>query len=169
MKIAIYGPMCSGKTTVADIIKEINPKYEIFSFGKKIKTIAKELFDMKGKNRSLLINIADKMREIDEDVWAKYIIEQTKDTDFCLIDDLRFQNELKYLDNWTIICLTTSDCVRIERIKKLYPENYEDHIKNMNHKSETDTLLFPKNTVYLDTDTDYLTLKTKVHEILGCV
>ena len=44
MKIAIYGPMCSGKTTVADIIKELNPDYEIYSFGKKIKDIAKELF-----------------------------------------------------------------------------------------------------------------------------
>ena len=37
MKLAIYGPMCSGKTTVAEIIKEIDPRYEIFSFGKKIK------------------------------------------------------------------------------------------------------------------------------------
>ena len=76
MKIAIYGPMCSGKTTVATIIKELDSQYEIYSFGLKIKDLAIELFDMKGKNRSLLINIADKMREIDENVWAKYIINQ---------------------------------------------------------------------------------------------
>jgi cytidylate kinase len=76
MKIAIYGPMCSGKTTVANIIKELNSKYKIFSFGNKIKELARDLFYMDGKNRSLLINIADKMREIDEDVWAKYIIKQ---------------------------------------------------------------------------------------------
>ena len=51
MKIAIYGQMCSGKTTVANIIKELHPEYEIFSFGQKIKDIAKDLFDMKGKDR----------------------------------------------------------------------------------------------------------------------
>ena len=35
MKIAIYGQMCSGKTTVVNIIKQLNPEYEIYSFGKK--------------------------------------------------------------------------------------------------------------------------------------
>ena len=87
MKIAIYGPMCSGKTTVANIIKEYDQKYSIYSFGQKIKDLASELFQMKGKDRSLLIQIADKMRDIDEDVWAKYVIKQTKDDDYCLIDD----------------------------------------------------------------------------------
>jgi cytidylate kinase len=42
MKIAIYGTMCSGKTTIAKIIKEYNPNYEIYSFGKNIKEIAIE-------------------------------------------------------------------------------------------------------------------------------
>ena len=36
MKIAIYGPMCSGKSTVANIIKEYDSRYDIYSFGKKI-------------------------------------------------------------------------------------------------------------------------------------
>ena len=167
MKIAIYGPMCSGKTTVANIIKEIQPKYEIFSFGQKIKEIARDLFEMEGKNRSLLINIADKMREIDQDIWAKYIIKQTKYKEFCIIDDLRFQNELNYLDGWMIISLTTPDEIRIERLKNIYPDTYHDHIKNMKHKSETDTLIFPKeNTFYLDTNIDYETLKTKINEYL---
>jgi cytidylate kinase len=169
MKIAIYGPMCSGKTTVANIIKELEPRYEIFSFGKKIKDIASDLFEMEGKNRSLLINIADKMREIDEDIWAKYIIKQTKSKDFCIIDDLRFQNELNYLDDWIIISLITSDEIRIQRLKKLYPDNYEDHIKNMQHKSETDTLIFPKSkTFYLDTNIHYDILKSKINEYLNC-
>ena len=167
MKIAIYGAMCSGKTTVADIIKGLNPDYEIYSFGKKIKDIAKELFNMKNKDRSLLITIADKMREIDEDVWAKYIVNKTIHLENCIIDDLRFQNELDHLKGWKIICLTTSENTRLERLKKLYPDNYEDHIKNMQHKSETDTLIFPKSeTTYLDTNVDYDILKEYVINIL---
>ena len=159
MKIAIYGPMCSGKTTVARIIQEIDGRYEIYSFGQKIKDLASELFNMEGKDRSLLIRIADKMREIDEDVWAKYVIGKTSEAEFCLIDDLRFQNELNHLNDWKIICLITPEEVRIRRLKEIYPDNYEDHIKNMEHKSETDTLNFPSNTVYIDTNMDSRKLK----------
>jgi hypothetical protein len=117
---------------------------------------------MKGKNRSLLINIADKMREIDQDDWVKYTIQKTKDIENCIIDDLRFQNELNYLDDWKIICLTTSLKARKERIKELYPDNYKDHYKNMNHLSETDTLKFPTNTIYISNDVPKDSLKNIV-------
>ena len=50
MKIAIYGPMCSGKTTVANIIKNENNKYKIYSFGGRIKELAIELFNMEKKH-----------------------------------------------------------------------------------------------------------------------
>tara|TARA_Y100001936_G_scaffold253588_1_gene319204 strand:+ start:7124 stop:7633 length:510 start_codon:yes stop_codon:yes gene_type:complete len=159
MKIAIYGPMCSGKTTVANILQETDKRYSIYSFGQKIKDIAKELFQMEGKDRSLLINIADKMREIDEDVWAKYTIRQTDKNDYCIIDDLRFQNELKYLTDWKIICLTTPKEARIQRLKKLYPDNFKDHIKNMDHISENDTLELPVDTIYINTDINMKELK----------
>ena len=52
MKFAIYGPMYS-KTTIANIIKSENENYEIFSFGGKIKVLAKELFDMKNKDKCI--------------------------------------------------------------------------------------------------------------------
>ena len=165
MKIAIYGPMCSGKSTIASIIKENNSDYEIFSFGQKIKDLAKELFNMKHKDRSLLITIADKMRDIDPDVWAKFITKQTESKQYCIIDDLRFQNELNYLNDWKIIALTTPKEVRIERIKQLYPNNYEDHIKNMNHLSETDTLKLSDNTIYVDSSIPFDELKSKISSL----
>ena len=154
MKIAIYGPMCSGKTTVANIIQNYDSRYSIYSFGQKVKEIASDLFEMEGKDRSLLINIADKMREIDPDVWANYILKKTNNKKNCIIDDLRFQNELNLLEDWKIICLTTPINVRKERIKDLYPENYQDHYKNMGHLSETGILKFPsgKKIIYLSTD-----------------
>ena len=94
MKIAIHGPMCSGKTTVANIIKDLESRFTVYSFGQKVKDLAVELFSMEGKDRTLLIKIADKMREIDKDVWAKYVINLTNQNNYCIIDDLRFQNEL---------------------------------------------------------------------------
>ena len=167
MKIAIYGPMCSGKTTVAKIIQSYNDEYQIYSFGQKIKDLALELFDMKDKNRSLLIAIGSKMREINPDVWAQYIVKQTEGKENCIIDDLRFQNELNHLEGWKIICLTTSTDERIKRLKQLYPENYQDHISNMGHLSETDTLQLPTDTIYLDTAIPMDELKRKVEMIIN--
>ena len=93
---------------------------------------------MKDKDRSLIINIASKLREIDEDVWAKYVINQTKDKEFCIIDDLRYQNEYEALikNGFTIIQMNVSPELQKQRIINLYPNNYEDHFKNMNHLSE---------------------------------
>lgn len=171
MKIAIHGPMCSGKTTISDIIKEYDNSYKTYSFGLKVKDIAKDLFDMKGKDRSLLINVATKMREIDPDIWAKYVVKQIKkdNNSNCIIDDLRFQNEADYLKNdWLMISLTTPEEVRIKRIKEIYKENYQDHIKNMSHISETDKIELPENTIYIDTSINYNELKEKVRGIISC-
>tara|TARA_B100000035_G_scaffold303258_1_gene301668 strand:- start:11 stop:532 length:522 start_codon:yes stop_codon:yes gene_type:complete len=145
MKIAISGPMCSGKSTIAKLIKKFNNEYEIYSFGNEIKNIAYELFDMKEKNRSLLINIANKMKDIDKDVWAKHILRKTKNNHNCIIDDLRFQNELELLikDDWHFIVLNMDINERKQRIKNEYPTNYQDHFNNMNDISETGNLSFP--------------------------
>ena len=160
MKIGISGPMCSGKTTIANLIRELNPDYSIYSFGGKIKELAKDLFDMnKTKDRSLLINIANKMKDIDKDVWIKYILKECLNEKNCIIDDLRFENELEYLkkdqnDLWYFIVLQIPKEIRIQRIKELYPENYEDHIKNMNDISEKGLIDFPLGrTLYIANDT----------------
>lgn len=160
MKIAISGPMCSGKTTIANLICELNSDYSIYSFGGKIKELAKDLFDMnKTKDRSLLINIANKMKDIDKDVWIKYILKECLNEKNSIIDDLRFENELEYLkkdenDLWYFIVLQIPKEIRIQRIKELYPENYEDHIKNMNDISEKGLIDFPlSRTLYIANDT----------------
>ena len=162
MKIAICGKMCSGKTTIANLIKEYDNRYEIFSFGKKVKVIANELFgmDLNNKNRSLMVQIGTKMREIDVNVWANYIINETKDKEFCIIDDLRFQNELDLLqeNNWKIIQLNIDEDLQIERLKKLYKDTYQDHINNKNHLSEKNDLVFKSEPIIIDSsnDLDYI-------------
>ena len=155
MKIAISGPMCSGKSTLAALICSLNEDYKIYSFGKKIKDLAKELFDMGDiKDRSLLIKIANSMKEINQNVWINYILKECKDIENCIIDDLRFENELNVLvnsDDWHFIVLQVPKEERIKRIKKLYPHNYEDHIKNMDDISEKGLINFPLGkTLYIN-------------------
>mgnify|MGYP001210965865 CR=1 FL=1 len=140
MKIAITGKMCSGKSTIAKFIKSHNHQYQIFSFGKKVKEVASDLFKMdpNHKDRTLLTSIGTKMREIDPDVWTKYMIHQTKDIQFCIIDDLRYQNEYEHLikNDFKIIQLLVSPEIQEERIKQIYPNNFQDHLNNRNHISE---------------------------------
>ena len=154
MKIAICGKMRSGKSTIANMLKEYDDRFKIFSFGNKIKLLANELFDMdlKNKDRSLMIAIGSKMREINQDVWINYIIKETKDEEFCIIDDLRFQNELDILEqnDWKIISLNISEELQIERIKNLYKDNYDDHLKNRNHLSEENSLIFKDKPLLID-------------------
>ena len=143
MKIAIVGKMCSGKSTLANTIKIIDKQYTIYSIGGKVKEIACDLFNMKTKNRQLLIDIGMKLRDINNDVWINYIIDQTKNDNHCIIDDVRFQNEIDLLveNGFKIIQLKISKKNQIKRLQKCYPDNYNEHINNINHISENNELL----------------------------
>ena len=174
MKIAISGPMGSGKSTIANMIKSNNDKYIIYSFGGKIKEIAYDLFNMDKniKDRSLLINIADKMRMIDQDIWAKYIVKQIGDNPCCIIDDLRFQNELDILekdDDWIYIILQIDEQKRLDRLRSLYTENYDDHIKNMTHLSERGDLQFKnrKRILYIDSSDSLDNIKYNIEYFIN--
>ena len=171
VKIAISGPMCSGKSTIAKYICEVNTDYKIYSFGQKIKDLAKELFDMNEiKNRSLLIQIANSLKSIDENVWINYILKKCKNKENCIIDDLRFENELTELinDSWYFIVLQVPKEERIKRIKNLYPDNFQDHIKNMDDISEKGLSNFPpEKTLYINWNNDKENIYTLINNFIS--
>ena len=143
MKIGICGKMCSGKSTLAG--KIINQYKNIYkedckkdSLANKVYELAYELFEMKEKDRFLLQQIGTKMRDIDKDVWIKYIIKKHKNTDNIIIDDVRYINEILELKNngYFIIRLEISPELQEKRIKELYKNNSEQHLINRNHESE---------------------------------
>ena len=140
MKIGICGKMCSGKSTFARLIKEKNNKYVIGSFAGKVYEIAYDLFDMKEKDRQLLQNIGGKMREINPTVWADYIEKKYKDTEFVVIDDVRYKNEVQMLkrNGYYLIKLNISKELQRERLVDLYKDSYTSHLANLNHSSETE-------------------------------
>lgn len=149
MKIAITGKMCSGKSTLANYICSLDQRYKIYSFGKKVKDVAQDVFKMDPlkKDRSLLTSIGTKLREIDPDVWTKYIINQTQEQEYCIIDDLRYQNEYEYLiqNDFKIIQLNVSPELQEKRIKEIYPHNFQDHLDNRNHISERNEFQWVEN------------------------
>ena len=57
-------------------------------------------------------------------------------------------------DLWYFIVLQIPKEIRIKRIKELYPDNYEDHIKNMKDISERGLIDFRlERTLYIANDT----------------
>ena len=112
---------------------------------------------MQGKDRTLLTTFATKMREIDPDVWVNAALKNINGDNY-IIDDVRYQNELDALtkDNWIIIKLNISDELQIERIKKTYPTNYLDHLKNRDHISERNELSFKSGYPHLTICVDNL-------------
>ena len=137
MKIAICGPICSGKSYISDYLVK---KYKLtkYAFGDKVKDIARDLFSMTYKDRKLIQTIADKMKDIEPDIWAKYVIAHIKNSDNIIIDDLRFLNEASYLheENFIIIKLTIDKETQLKRLKHTYPKTYKEHINNLHHNSE---------------------------------
>lgn len=138
MKLAICGKMCSGKSTLANTIKVMDPRYEIVSIGQAVKDIGTTYFGMEGKDRDLLIQIGTKMREIDPEVWTNYIVRKTKHMTHCIIDDMRYQNEYDILKEhgFTFVQLHVSRHIQEQRLKKLYPRDYQRHLHNRDHPSE---------------------------------
>ena len=176
MKIAVTGKMCSGKTTLCNYLCELEPRFQIFSFGKKVKQVASDLFNMDPqiKDRTLLTGIGQKMREINKDVWVNYVIQQCKDVEFCLVDDLRYQNEYEALvkNGFKIIQLNISDELQEERIKMVYPDNYEDHLSARNHLSELnkfDWILNEHPHLSIDSSEDREVIKNLVKEFISLV
>jgi nucleoside-triphosphatase THEP1 len=141
MKIGICGKMCSGKSTLSTkIVEEFNDyNFKIDSFAGKIYKIAYDLFNMKEKDRILLQNIGSTMRDIDKDVWVKYILNKYNDTDNIIIDDVRYPNEVLSLrkKGYFLIKLVISHKVQEKRIKNLYKLTSNTHLNNRTHPSET--------------------------------
>ena len=142
MKIAISGKIASGKTTTANLIKEYFPDAVVLSFAKRLKELASELLDYNenNKDRKKLQELGIAIRNIDKDAWIKSLDKRSKLYKNIIIDDLRMENEYKYVkeQGYIIIRLNVSKEMQIQRIKRLYPNNYEEHINRLNHITETE-------------------------------
>jgi cytidylate kinase len=170
MKIAITGKMCSGKSFIANMICQLDNSYNVYSYGQKIKEIAIDLFNMKTKNRSLIISIAEDMKKHDPDVWANYIMKKIQYKNNIVIDDLRFQNELDLLSSdWIIIRLNITNTEQRRRLINLYSDDVQDHLKYLEDISEKNNLDLNKKYRIIDIDTEketYEQIRLKIFLLL---
>lgn len=139
MKLAIIGKMGSGKSTLSQYLNDVY-QFKVFSFGGAVKTHASEIFDLSTKDRSIIQNFAQKVKELDPDVWVKYLIKKMKDeSGNIVVDDVRFPNEYDalYKEGFTFVKLDIDPLFQIERLKNAYPIEYPQHINRTNDISES--------------------------------
>lgn len=166
MKIAITGKICSGKSTLANKLKNIL-KLEKYSFADNVKKYAKEIFEMKYKDRKLIQDFAEKMKEIDNNIWIKQLDKEIKDKVHIVIDDLRFENEYNYLkkNNYYIIKLVIDKNQQIKRIEDLYKDKAPEHLERLEHISECNIDKLNADLTINTEDVDIKTiLKTIIHQ-----
>jgi hypothetical protein len=148
------GPIASGKTFNASKISEMLQCRHL-SFATPIKQITQlleanfpEINPTKAvKNRKLYQTIGQGFKSImSENIWTNKLlkdIEFGSNNEMVVIDDMRYDNEYNSLKldisrKWYFIYLAVPQLTRLERIKKLYPQNWRDHLKH-------DTLEIPIN------------------------
>jgi len=166
MKIAITGKICAGKSTLANKLKNIL-KLEKYSFANNVKKYAKEIFEMEYKDRKLIQDFAEKMKEIDNNIWIKQLDKEIKDKVHIIIDDLRFENEYKYLkaNKYYIIKLVIDKNQQIKRIEDLYKDKAPEHLERLEHISECNIDKLNADLTINTEDVDIKTiLKTIIHQ-----
>mgnify|MGYP001338459047 CR=1 FL=1 len=153
MKIGIIGKMCSGKSTCSEYLKK-KYNFKKFSFGDSLKKYAKEIFDLDNsvKNREIYIKFGLKLREIDDFVWINHLKKKlpSDETQHIVVDDIRFNSEYEELKKmgFLFLKLEINQELQINRIKKNHPKNYKEHIKYINHISESLSDILDANYIF---------------------
>lgn len=145
MNIAISGKMGSGKTTFANYLIEKHG-YTHASFARQLKDSAMELFGLSyeqaygsEKDREFLQKFGQSMRELDDDVWVKKLVNSLDDDSLVIIDDMRHINEYNAMSDAGFLL------IRMEATEDIRKERLGERFKNSDHISETalDTHHFP--------------------------
>lgn len=142
MIILVSGKMGSGKSTLAKYLAD--KRFEVHRFADPVYQIARDVFGMVKKDRSLLQGIGKKMREIDPDVYAKAFIRSLPEGDRLIVaDDLRFLNEMRLVtqafgDEVITVRLEANEERRLAVLEKLYGKVTEKQLTDISETALDD-------------------------------
>ena len=145
LRLAISGKMASGKSTLAAAVAALlGPSCLRVSFAGKIRAIIRELHGVaRTKDRDLLTGIGMLHRRFDPGTWLNAVRREVAAAPGrpCVLDDLRFENELAGLraDGWILVRLVVGDAERGRRLRAAYGGGAAEghHGRFAAHPSET--------------------------------
>ena len=135
-KVLINGRGGSGKDAFADYLVD-NYGFKKIAFADGIYDIAHRYFGMEIKDRWILQEIGEKMREIDPLVWVKYAFKDAEQYDKVVISDCRRANEYAFgvKNDFLPIHIEADLDTRIKRLEErdgFYPD-----LELLENESET--------------------------------
>jgi hypothetical protein len=150
-RIAFAGPMCVGKTFLANILVE-EYGYTKQAFASVLKNVVGQLYGPMTKDdggRKLLQEFAEDLKKWDPQLFITHLLRQSEGyledyivtgdpkDHLLVVDDLRYLTEYEALkkNGYTIIGIGCSESVRMDRILKLYPDTT---MERFTHASETE-------------------------------
>lgn len=168
MRLALSGKMVSGKSLVSSYLVE-HYGFTRLAFADKIKELANMLWQdrlrkRRDKDRWLLIQIGERMREIDPTVWIRYILEQVEALQgHIVIDDMRFPHEYNALKEagFALIRMNTDRAWQLQAVADNYPDMplmlLEDYTEKLLDNKRFDyiiknTTVVPLHEVYSQVD-----------------
>lgn len=146
VRIALAGPMGSGKTYAAEWLQRRYPSLHCkrIAFGDEVKDIVQRLWNPPKKDRARLVEFATGVRAMDPNVWINRMLattEATPDTNW-ICDDLRQSNEIHALreHGWLLVRILVPDEIRRSRLVAKYPHDHVEHEAYAQHPTEQDVL-----------------------------
>lgn len=141
-RIAFAGPMCSGKTTLANVLVH-DFSYTKTSFAQTLKYVAETLYGPMSKNnesRKILQEMSDDLKKWDKELFITHLLLSIEGYinaghTTIVVDDLRYKHEYEVLrDNgFVIIGVGCREDERLKRIYSLYPDT---DVERLSHASE---------------------------------
>lgn len=159
VKVAICGKMASGKTTLAERFVSEYSDFGRFSLADAVKKFARFVYDIPEghKDRVAFQKIGDgARRHLYEDIWIHTLFNEVAHHEAVanndgfikhfVVDDVRYLNEVIKMkaDGWLLVKLDISDDLQIERLKNVYPDDWETHVGARNHSSEAEVDEIPE-------------------------
>lgn len=137
-RVAFAGPMCSGKTTLANVLVE-DFGYHRVNFAGLLKKTVKKLYGVVNKNdegRQLLQEFADDLKKWDPNLFTTHLLIDIEERilqdnyETFVVDDLRFKHEYEALkkNGFTIVGVACREDERMKRIFSLYPDTNESRL-----------------------------------------
>ena len=140
MKVAICGPMASGKTTIADYLVEHHGFVKL-SFATGVKAMGAKIIETMidegilppeaagKKHRAVLQAIGAEGRRLRPTIWIEDALNQADSHENVVIDDMRYINEAKLAHDqgFVNVRLCISENLQKSRLQRTYPDDWESH------------------------------------------
>jgi dephospho-CoA kinase len=130
--IALFGPMCVGKSYAADILVK-DYGYSKMAFANQLKEEVARLFGLTGKDghtRKVLQEFSADCKKYRPNIWIELLQEKvvthskTYTPSKIVVDDLRFKIEANVLRDmgFIIVLVDLPEDIRMRRVNRLYPD-----------------------------------------------